>query len=262
MPFDLSFKQHGIFVFSLIFLLLLSVGSLIQSINLTAGILITEIVLILLPVLLAAEFLNLDLKPYFRLNLRNLIVYTGSLIFGFGGTLLATAITALQSKVIPFPFESRIFLENMTQLKSEHHFIIFFLLVAVVPAVCEEFLFRGYLMEYLIRRWNTTAGITLCGVGFAVFHISYYRFLPVTVLGIIIGYTVWKTDSLLSGILIHILNNSFALTLLTEKSAGIPSPDLTSESILILLGLAGLSLGLGLGGMNLGEYISRSAKRK
>jgi sodium transport system permease protein len=86
--------------------------------------------------------------------------------------------------------------------------------VALTPAVCEELFFRGLVMSGMgsLGRWWA---IALSALLFAVAHASIYRLLPTLLLGLVLGYTVWKSGSILCGMVVHALNNGImaALTL-------------------------------------------------
>ncbi len=81
------------------------------------------------------------------------------------------------------------------------------LLIAVVPAVCEELLFRGILLSGLgsaSRKWTAIIG---SAVVFAVFHFFFFKFAVTAALGIVLAYLCWQTRSILPGILAHFLHN-------------------------------------------------------
>jgi hypothetical protein len=86
------------------------------------------------------------------------------------------------------------------------------LAVAVVAPTAEELLFRGLLQGSLERRLGNWAGLVVAGLAFGVLH-GRLRFLPVSLLGILIGYMTMRTNSVISGILAHSGNNALALAL-------------------------------------------------
>jgi sodium transport system permease protein len=83
------------------------------------------------------------------------------------------------------------------------------LTVAVTPAVCEELFFRGVVLSGL-RSLGQWPAITLSALLFAVAHASIYRLLPTLALGLALGYLVWRTGSILTGMIVHSLNNGIA----------------------------------------------------
>lgn len=87
--------------------------------------------------------------------------------------------------------------------------------MALVPAICEEWFFRGYLLGALRGRLPAWAAILLIAVLFGLFHIFVsggvggVRFLPSTGLGIVLGFVCWKSNSVLPGMLLHCVHNGF-----------------------------------------------------
>jgi sodium transport system permease protein len=90
------------------------------------------------------------------------------------------------------------------------------LVLALTPAVCEEFLFRGLIMSGL-KSWGRWPAIVITALLFALAHASIYRLLPTFCLGLLLGYVVFKTGSIWCGVLLHALNNGTAVTLVRSK---------------------------------------------
>jgi sodium transport system permease protein len=90
------------------------------------------------------------------------------------------------------------------------------LLVALTPALCEETLFRGLIMSGF-RRLGKWPAILATGLLFGLAHASIYRLLPTMALGILFGYAVWRTRSIVAGIICHALNNGLMATLARSK---------------------------------------------
>jgi sodium transport system permease protein len=84
-------------------------------------------------------------------------------------------------------------------------------LVAVLPAVCEEVAFRGFILSGLLRRLSSTTAIVLSAFLFGFFHINPQQLLPATILGCVLGVIATRSGSLLPGILFHVTNNALAL---------------------------------------------------
>src|SRR6185436_18991294 len=91
-----------------------------------------------------------------------------------------------------------------------------FLLVgtlAIAPAVCEEWFFRGYLLGSLRGRLPAWAAIAATGVLFGLFHVfvsggaGNVRLLPSTLLGLVLGWICWRTKSVFPGMLLHATHN-------------------------------------------------------
>ena len=126
-----------------------------------------------------------------------------------------------------------------------------FLLVALAltPAVCEELLFRGYLQRQVERRWGVAASVVAVGVLFGLYHLRLSQAVPLSLLGVYLGYVVWATGSLWAGVLVHLLHNG-SQVLLTEAFRRDPTLDravLEEAGVPWYFGLAGLALAAGIG---------------
>lgn len=89
--------------------------------------------------------------------------------------------------------------------------VFLFLTIALTPAIFEEVLFRGYLFRQTERQFGAPIAIVLVGVGFGAYHLSPATLVPLSVLGVYLCFVVWVTGSLWSGVLVHLLNNGFAV---------------------------------------------------
>lgn len=83
------------------------------------------------------------------------------------------------------------------------------LLIGLLPALGEEFLFRGILQKQLMR-WtqNPAFAIWLAAIVFSTIHFQFQGFLPRAFLGAVLGYLFWWTNNLWIPVVAHFLNNS------------------------------------------------------
>lgn len=85
------------------------------------------------------------------------------------------------------------------------------LVIAVIPAIGEEFLFRGCLQGILVR-WlkNPHVAIWLTAIIFSAIHLQFYGFLPRMLLGALFGYLLLWGKSIWLPVLAHFVNNAAA----------------------------------------------------
>lgn len=87
--------------------------------------------------------------------------------------------------------------------------IINVIVIALLPAICEEICFRGALQRILIQLTRSPwAGIILTAIVFSALHLQFMGFLPRMFLGIILGALYWYSGSLWTSILAHFVNNA------------------------------------------------------
>lgn len=92
-------------------------------------------------------------------------------------------------------------------------FTVFFSLamLAVTPAICEELFFRGYVQRQTERGLGTAWGIVASGLVFGLYHLRPTQIIPLSLLGVYLAYVAWRTGSLWVPVLVHFLNNGFAV---------------------------------------------------
>jgi ABC-2 type transport system permease protein/sodium transport system permease protein len=87
---------------------------------------------------------------------------------------------------------------------------------ALVPAVCEEWFFRGYLLGTVRKGTSASSAIALTALLFALFHVFAtvilpVRFLPSLAMGLVLGWVCWRTGSVLPGMLLHASHNGLLI---------------------------------------------------
>lgn len=91
--------------------------------------------------------------------------------------------------------------------------------LAVLPAVCEELFFRGYLLSSLLNRFSSNSAILVSSFLFALFHVivrdSLFieRFFPSFFMGLCLGYVNVLSRSVIPGIMLHMIHNGLLVTL-------------------------------------------------
>ena len=81
--------------------------------------------------------------------------------------------------------------------------------VALLPALCEEWLFRGTLQPLLIRAsGNIHVGIWISAALFSAIHMQFFGFIPRMLLGAAFGYLVVHSGSIWPAVTGHLVNNA------------------------------------------------------
>ncbi len=86
-------------------------------------------------------------------------------------------------------------------------------MVAVIPAIGEELMFRGVLLR-IFNRWTGSHhwGVLLTAIIFSAIHMQFFGFFPRFLLGLLFGYLVVWSGSLWPAIIAHFINNAAAVT--------------------------------------------------
>jgi membrane protease YdiL (CAAX protease family) len=106
-------------------------------------------------------------------------------------------------------------LSNIPDLQRLFSVPALYLLVIIQP-FCEEFFFRGFLLEKITALSNAPVAIIVTALLFGISHLSYtyaYTAFVAVFLGLIFGLVVVKTKNLVSSIFTHTVLNITSLTL-------------------------------------------------
>jgi membrane protease YdiL (CAAX protease family) len=116
----------------------------------------------------------------------------------------------------------------IANMRTVQDYIFSLIIIALLPAMFEEMLFRGSLQPVMISiTKNALVGILITAILFSALHASFYGFLPRLALGLILGYIFYFSKNLWLSITFHFLNNALGITqmyalskkgLLTEKA--------------------------------------------
>jgi membrane protease YdiL (CAAX protease family) len=102
--------------------------------------------------------------------------------------------------------------EAMVGNRSILSFILSILFMALAPAIAEEMLFRGFLMNAFNGLFkNMHVAIVVTSVLFSLVHLQFMKFLPMFFLALAFGYAAYWSGSIWTSIAAHFINNSLAV---------------------------------------------------
>lgn len=85
-------------------------------------------------------------------------------------------------------------------------------LMAVMPAICEEFVFRGVFQKIMHRGFNNAhAAVWVTAFLFSLAHFQFYGFVPRFILGAALGYLYLYSGTIWVPMVAHFTNNAIAV---------------------------------------------------
>lgn len=90
-----------------------------------------------------------------------------------------------------------------------------FLKVAVIAPVVEELIFRGLILQGFRKNYNGFTAVVMSALLFALFHLNPWQFPATFVLGLLLGWIMLRTNSIVLAILGHSINNFLVLLSIT-----------------------------------------------
>lgn len=111
-------------------------------------------------------------------------------------------------------------LDMTSKANTPLEIVLYIISTAVVPAFAEEFAFRGILMGTL-RRFGDAFAIIASAIVFGAMHGNIVQVPFAFILGLVFAYVDCKTNSILPSIIIHFVNNFYAVMLDVLQSTGV-----------------------------------------
>jgi sodium transport system permease protein len=197
------------------FISVLVISSIFSPVPTTANAVLKSVLLQLVLVLAIplglAAWLKLDkgkafhLRPTSVLNLLWCFVLTLCCLF------LLDEIAFWQEKLTGISASLRPEVEQLLHVDSLGSLIGVSLSLGIVPAVCEEFLFRGFILSRFLATGNPGWSLMMTAILFGVFHRNLPALLTTSLAGLLLALVVWRTGSLYNAIVMHGVVNGWAI---------------------------------------------------
>lgn len=102
--------------------------------------------------------------------------------------------------------------------------------IALIPAICEEVLFRGYILRAFEKSWGPIVAVLISGLIFGMFHIQLGNIFPLATLGVVLALMTWLSGTLWPAVVAHFINNGAAV-LVGSQYPELLFEQMTAESL-------------------------------
>ena len=126
----------------------------------------------------------------------------------FPVSLMLVAITA-----IVFPASKSEITDLSSFIYGNLNFPLAVLIVALLPAICEEAIHRGAILSNFRGLKHDWVIVLIMGLFFGINHMSVLRFLTTMTLGLILSYVVVKKNNIILSMIMHFTNNMISVCL-------------------------------------------------
>ncbi len=204
--------SDGFMVYVLAFISLIYVSPIL---NMKLGIMgntINQFIMALIPILVAV-YIKADFKKLFSIKKIKIKDIIRAAVTWFVGSLIMSVFVMILLKL--FPDQMKVSEQLNEIIKSSGGLFTQIILFALVPAICEETLFRGFVLSAF--RDKKTFGqknekhivfaIVVSGILFGIMHLDFIRIIPTSILGMVMAYNVYKSKSIFTSVGIHFFNN-------------------------------------------------------
>jgi membrane protease YdiL (CAAX protease family) len=195
--------------------------------------------LFVLPPIIIARMFSDSIAEYLKLNwnfnktlvlISFLIIVIANPAINFLGSInegmsLPDWLSGMEEQMKQMEENAALILNKFIDVKTTGGLLFNLLMIAVLPAFGEEFLFRGVLQR-ILSKWskNYHWGIWITAILFSAMHMQFYGFIPRMLLGAIFGYMLVWSGSLWIPILAHFFNNAVGVLALHFINKGTIDP--------------------------------------
>jgi membrane protease YdiL (CAAX protease family) len=192
-----------------VMVLFITVGNIAQSRDFQYGILITEFLLIALPTVIYAKTKGASIKNDLRFNSLSLIDALLVIVAFISAYFVAVFINLIGEILISLM--GNLIVPDIPFAKNPEEYLVLLLVIAGSAGICEEILFRGFILR-AYEKLGMWPDITFTALLFAILHLNIQNILAPFFLGMILGFVVYKTNSIFAGIIGHFINNAISVT--------------------------------------------------
>ncbi|GAB4135319.1 MAG: ABC transporter permease subunit [Planctomycetaceae bacterium] len=172
---------------------------------------VQQVAIIATPALIMGLILTSSMKETFRLRLPHwkYLLLASLLPFVLHPLSLELSATLAESFFPPLPkgAASQIGLMSNPDVSLGVILLVF----AVAPAVCEEIAFRGFILSGFSQSQRLWLAIALSSLTFGVMHMIPQQVFNAALLGLVLGLLAVRSNSLLPGIIFHMIFNALAI---------------------------------------------------
>ena len=107
---------------------------------------------------------------------------------------------------------AEVMMERFLNISGTRALLFNLLMIAVLPAIGEEFIFRGA-VQRIFRQWtgNVHLAVFIAAFMFSAMHLQFYGFLPRLLLGLVLGYMFVMSKNIWVPVFAHFFNNAAAV---------------------------------------------------
>ena len=180
------------------------------------GLMVNHIGTFLIPALVfCAIYIKVNIKEFLQLKsfrIPDVIIWGLAILFSYPllGVLTKMAMNIKWPEWLKSgQMESLALVEQTLEMESLSELFMALILIGLLAAIGEELLFRGVIQRVFQKAWkNPHMSIIVASIIFGAFHMQIERLIPLSILGALLGYSYYFTQTLWVPTILHFLNNA------------------------------------------------------
>ena len=201
----------GVLILVVKFFMSLSPSKMDTFGQLTQMALVTQVLVIAAPAVLLTFFLARSPRETLLLKWPSWATIPAAILLAVAVHPMANVLQTVVAELYPISENVRPALEQMQGLLQHANFFELLLVIAVVPAICEELAFRGFVLSGFRRLGHKWRAIIYTSVFFGLAHGILQQSLIACLLGVVLGFLAAQCGSILPGMVFHCVHNGLAL---------------------------------------------------
>jgi sodium transport system permease protein len=197
-----------------------------------------QVLILALPALLLSWYMRLDIRETFSFRLPRVLPGIGALMMAPVMLTVSVLMQQVQLYFLPTMQSGEEVFRQQSELMLGGSMWSAIAVFAVVPAICEELLFRGFLTGALRTRVKTWTVVVCVGLIFGLFHIHIEKLIITSLLGMLLTFVCISSRSIFPAMIMHVAQNGLGIAAgyaenswLREQLA-IPSESLQAGTII------------------------------
>ncbi len=218
-----SFTVFGVLVVSYML-----VGGYLQGKDIVSGLIYSQVLILGGFVLIMKMLINQPFSDVLKIRKFPVYFIPASVVLGLTSRYPITLVSEQLLEIFPVPDIIKD-TDIMTTKIGELSIVSAIFLIAVLPAVFEEFTFRGVFFEMMESKYSKTALIFVTGLMFGAMHLNIFTMFETGVLGVLMGLLTVSSGSIIPAVIMHFTNNFYSVLIMFMLKRG----DLPQDSILL-----------------------------
>ena len=175
------------------------------------GLVLTELLLAGIAVLFCV-IRKVKIREVFPMKKISIRDFFGCILLLIGGYLISILSVLIMAVIVPESYQEAAELGGFLY-DGSMSYITTLIVVAILPGICEESIYRGAILSTFRSFKHEWAAIALVGLFFSINHLSILRGPFTFIVGMILAYVVVKKNNILLSMMMHCLLNGFSVTL-------------------------------------------------
>lgn len=173
--------------------------------------LVTQLVVILTPILLMTAVLTSNPRDTLQIKLPNWRTIPAALMLAVFLHPVANLLQSAVTELYPINENAKDVMLGLKEMLAQANIWQLLLVVAVVPAICEELAFRGFILSGFRHIGHKWRAIVITAFFFGVIHGILQQSMLAFLVGVVLGYVAVQSGSIWPCMVFHLTHNSLAI---------------------------------------------------